>query len=169
MAFLIPEVGELSVEVLPEMANTIPEGASFLKNVKTLVENIGGNGANILAEASEHLNNVSNLLNSLGEFHQNTRTTIDKFRTPNSASAIVNRNVKKLKKRAKNDRAKIEKVDSVKKDKVMSGMALNTTMNGVLTELYKEIDKKAPIKRLIQFYSNVLKVFHDSKRMTDIG
>lgn len=38
-----------------------------------------------------------------------------------------------------------------------------------MTELYKEIDKKAPIKRLIQFYSNVLKVFHDSKRMTDIG
>lgn len=153
MAFLAPEIIEVGAEVLPEVLPEVladmPETAKLISQVKSLVENVSGKGATFLQEATEHLNNVSNLLNSLNEFHQNTKATVSKFKTPESASAIVRKNMSKLK-------------------KTKSGTSVGAVMNGVMTELYKEIDKKAPVKRLVQFYDNVLKVFHKSNRLTSV-
>lgn len=153
MAFLAPEIIEVGAEVLPEVLPEVladmPETAKLISQVKSLVENVSGKGATFLQEATEHLNNLSNLLNSLNEFHQNTKATVSKFKTPESASAIVRKNMSKLK-------------------KTKSGTSVGAVMNGVMTELYKEIDKKAPVKRLVQFYDNVLKVFHKSNRLTSV-
>ena len=153
MAFLAPEIIEVGAEVLPEVLPEVladmPETAKLISQVKSLVENVSGKGATFLQEATEHLNNVSNLLNSLNEFHQNTKATVSKFKTPESASAIVRKNMSKLK-------------------KTKSGTSVGAVMNGVMTELYKEIDKKAPVKCLVQFYDNVLKVFHKSNRLTSV-